>query len=94
MLLWMGMKASGFGYGAVVLGAWLSMGCGVMAAESAFEADFSCANAAAEDTNAAGRYRVTGCGRTATYVCLNNESLNFATPADSYFDTPIGKAEF
>lgn len=66
------MKSSGFGYVAVVLGAWLSTGCGVQAAESAFEADFNCASVAAEETNSAGRYRVSGCGRTATYVCLNN----------------------
>jgi Trypsin-like peptidase domain len=68
------MTKLGFRLGVLVatVGATFSTGCAMYAAESAFEADFGCANAAAEETNAVGRYRVHGCGRTATYVCLNN----------------------
>lgn len=66
------MKASGLGYGAVVLGAWFSAGCGGYAAEAAFATDFNCPAATAEGMGAFGRYRVNGCGKTATYVCVNN----------------------
>jgi hypothetical protein len=51
----------------------LASGCGGMYnAETAFSADFSCPGATAEETDAPHRYRVHGCGRTATYVCLDD----------------------
>jgi S1-C subfamily serine protease len=59
----------GWSVGAVLVGGLLSGGCGMPAAESAFEADFSCPSATAEST-AFNRYRVHGCGRTASYVCV------------------------
>jgi len=45
-------------------------GCGARHAEAAFAADFNCNSATAEETDAGGRYRVHGCGREATYLCV------------------------
>jgi hypothetical protein len=48
----------------------LMSGCGAHNAEVAFASDFNCPNATATGSDAPGRYRVHGCGRVATYVCL------------------------
>jgi len=48
----------------------LGAGCGMQQAESAFSADFNCPDAVAESTGSLNRYKVHGCGRTATYVCV------------------------
>lgn len=52
----------------------MSVGCvpPLQRAQSTFSADFDCPEAAAEETVAEDRYRVSGCGRTASYVCLVN----------------------
>jgi S1-C subfamily serine protease len=47
----------------------LAMGCGRPSARAAFAADFDCPDAVAEETEAANRYRVSGCGQEATYIC-------------------------
>jgi S1-C subfamily serine protease len=54
----------------VAAGALLYAGCGGQTAEAAFASDFNCSEGVAEDTDALGRYRVTGCGREATYQCV------------------------
>ena len=56
---------------AVLLCSWLSVGCGARNAEAAFATDFRCSSPnATTDSDAMGRYRVTGCGREATYQCV------------------------
>lgn len=55
----------------VLVGAWLSAGCLVEEAQAAFASDFNCPTATAEETMSAGRFKVHGCGRQATYVCHN-----------------------
>ena len=52
-----------------MVGAWLSAGCLVQEAQAAFASDFNCPDATADETMSAGRFKVQGCGRTATYVC-------------------------
>jgi hypothetical protein len=52
--------------------AWLTAGCGLHNAESAFAVDFNCPGATAQATDSPGRYRVNGCVRTATYVCVEH----------------------
>ena len=54
----------------VAAGGVLCAGCGGQTAEAAFATDFNCSEAVAEDTDALGRYRVTGCDREATYQCV------------------------
>ncbi len=59
--------------GVVVSSVSLLTGCVMTSgAESAFATDFDCANPTASETDAPNRYRVQGCGRTASYVCLGN----------------------
>jgi hypothetical protein len=50
----------------------LATGCGEGFAQAAFASDFDCPNAVAQGTAADDRYRVTGCGRTATYQCVGS----------------------
>lgn len=83
------MTKSGFKLGVAVAGAWLSVACvpPVQSAQEAFSADFNCPEAAAEETVAVGRYRVYGCGRTASYVCHGNaecrlQMVEEGAPAD------------
>ncbi|HYQ14115.1 MAG TPA: S1C family serine protease [Polyangiaceae bacterium] len=57
-------------WGALLCG-WLSSGCAAEAAEAAFQTDFNCARATATESAAAGRFRVHGCGRVATYQCVS-----------------------
>lgn len=78
------MTVSGSRIGVLLVGAWLSTGCmGTYAAESAFASDFDCPSATAEMTNAVGRYKVHGCGRTASYVCVNNGMCALQTVDES-----------
>src|SRR5688500_17086426 len=58
------------GAAVVLMGALFWAGCGAANAEAAFAADFNCNTAVASETNAVGRYRVHGCGREATYLCV------------------------
>lgn len=58
----------------VVLGGFWSAGCGGQTAQAAFASDFQCPDAVSEDTDAPDRYRVTGCGREATYQCVGSLS--------------------
>jgi hypothetical protein len=54
----------------VAAGSLLYAGCGGQNAEAAFATDFHCDRAVVEETNSVGRYRVKGCGREATYLCV------------------------
>jgi S1-C subfamily serine protease len=68
------MMKSGTRLGAAVVGAWLLVACvpPLQRAKSTFSADFNCPDATAEETVAEGRYRVNGCGHTASYACFEN----------------------
>ncbi len=55
---------------AVLVLALLSEACGTYNAEAAFASDFNCQGAVATRADAPGRFRVSGCGRVATYVCM------------------------
>jgi S1-C subfamily serine protease len=67
---------AGFGWlgrlGVAVLAAGSAVyaGCGGQNAQAAFASDFNCNDAVAEETPSAGRYKVKGCGREATYLCV------------------------
>ena len=56
---------------ATLLSAWLCAGCGTYNAEAAFASDFDCPGAVATAQDAPGRFVVHGCGRVATYVCMD-----------------------
>jgi S1-C subfamily serine protease len=61
---------SGSWTGVVLASAALSAGCVEEdAAQAAFASDFHCPQAVVRETQAAGRFRAHGCGRTATYIC-------------------------
>jgi Trypsin-like peptidase domain len=84
-------------FGVALVGAWLSMGCALQNVESAFAADFDCPDAKAEETGSHDRYRVAGCGRAATYVCIGGGSCTLQTvreepERDVARNTPAGEA--
>jgi S1-C subfamily serine protease len=66
----MGTSASGWCAALGLVLAVFGIGCGAQHAEAAFAADFNCPTASADPTDSAGRYRVHGCNREATYQCV------------------------
>ncbi len=63
----------GFGFRLLIAlasaGALSTAGCARTSAEAAFAADFDCQETVVEDTESSDRYRVSGCGRQAVYLC-------------------------
>ena len=68
----LGLGLFGFAGALVLLAlALLTGACGTYNAEAAFASDFNCPGAVATRQDAPGRFMVRGCGRVATYVCMD-----------------------
>jgi S1-C subfamily serine protease len=70
LVSWQRLLGGAKQWGVALSATWLLAGCGAQIAQSAFETDFNCHEEVAVEEGDAGRFKVSGCGRSATYQCV------------------------
>lgn len=80
------MKLSGRRGLVLLFGAWLgAAGCAAQSARATYAEEFSCRDEAEVEELGSGRYRVTGCQRTAVYVCIRAGACTLEQVSESSY---------